>query len=603
MGMGTPRGWDRFVPTSRVLPTGDILRGRTSVGVYFCADWCGPCKAFTPILTNYYTGQRASSARDEESTLESVLVSRCRTARESEALFLTMPWTAMPHLDSVGTRRDDLMAKFRVTTIPALVFLEGTGAITCQDGRSEVVRQQAAANRTEGASDQRRRQANITSATTARPKSRLRLPAGAIVAYGVRPQARPAPGASASNGSVKALVLNCDLPARARGGLPPDTGNASHQAPRSPGSPPTFLTTARASVLAPRRLPAQQEAAGRPQSATTPIQEVASASPAPTPRPPWRSDRKRPPPKPNLVSESKQSKVWFAEGTAISPKPVQSRQQPDSRTAYHLTVAQLALMAKAALGGGGSATRETSMPAPQYQHETARVDTDWIGTTHRVGPIDPLKALGAGPNPAMGEVQRLRNAAWQAIETATVDGSERKRWWKAWKEHNTSCYIGGDSYPANATTDKLLTFAVAVWEDQYGLGSQVKVQLVKRALRHVAQKFVLDGHPDPRRSSPAQQSLDLPIARLIKNYQDADPPPQPKLALPVSTITALAINYRYGGPCHHRILLPAQGWRIHVPGKPMRQTEHSDPQLRRPFMAARGDSPTLSNASNTPHSG
>ena len=126
-----------------------------------------------------------------------------------------------------------------------------------------------------------------------------------------------------------------------------------------------------------------------------------------------------------------------------------------------------------------------------------------------------------------------------------VDGSERKRSWEAWKHHNTSYYDSNDADPDKVTTDKLLTFAVAVREGKYGLGSQVKVQSVKRALRHVAQKFVLDGRPDPRKSSPAQQSLDLPIARLIKSYQDNDPPPQPKLALPVSTITALAINYRW----------------------------------------------------------
>jgi hypothetical protein len=145
----------------------------------------------------------------------------------------------------------------------------------------------------------------------------------------------------------------------------------------------------------------------------------------------------------------------------------------------------------------------------------------------------------------MGEVQRLRDTVWQANETATVDGSERTRWWKAWEEHNTSYYSGNESDPTFPTTDKLLTFAGAVRVGRYRLGSQVTVQSVERALRHVAQKFVLDGHPDPRRSSPAQQSLDLPISRLIKSYRDADPPAQPQLALPVSTITALALNKRW----------------------------------------------------------
>jgi hypothetical protein len=66
--------------------------------------------------------------------------------------------------------------------------------------------------------------------------------------------------------------------------------------------------------------------------------------------------------------------------------------------------------------------------------------------------------------------------------------------------------------------DQLLTFAVAMWEGKYGLGSQVKIQSVERALRHIAQGLVLDGHPDPRRASAAVQSLDLPISRLLKKF-------------------------------------------------------------------------------------
>jgi hypothetical protein len=126
-----------------------------------------------------------------------------------------------------------------------------------------------------------------------------------------------------------------------------------------------------------------------------------------------------------------------------------------------------------------------------------------------------------------------------------VDGTERDRWWKAWTEHNIVLYGITDPSNETPTTDRLLTFAVAVREGKYGLGHQVKVQSVERALRHVAQKYVLDGHPDPRRASPAQQSLDLPISRLIKSFSDSDPPAQPKLALPISTITAIAANYRW----------------------------------------------------------
>ena len=80
---------------------------------------------------------------------------------------------------------------------------------------------------------------------------------------------------------------------------------------------------------------------------------------------------------------------------------------------------------------------------------------------------------------------------------------------------------------------------------KYGLGHQVKVQSVATALRLVSQKLVLDGHPDPRRASPAQHALDLPISRLLKKYSDEDPPAEPKLAIPISTITSIAKNYRW----------------------------------------------------------
>ena len=125
-----------------------------------------------------------------------------------------------------------------------------------------------------------------------------------------------------------------------------------------------------------------------------------------------------------------------------------------------------------------------------------------------------------------------------------VDGTERERHWTAWTMH-CSLFPETGKRSAGASMDQLLTFAVAAREGQYGLGAQVKVQSVQRALRHVAQRLVLDGHPDPLRSSPAQQSFDLPIARLLKKYKDEDPPAEPKLAIPISTITAIATKYRW----------------------------------------------------------
>jgi hypothetical protein len=146
----------------------------------------------------------------------------------------------------------------------------------------------------------------------------------------------------------------------------------------------------------------------------------------------------------------------------------------------------------------------------------------------------------------VGEIMRLRNIAWKAVGTATVHGTKRTRYWRAWTMHCQLYESVIGCQPSDQdTTDRLLTFAVAVREGKYGLGKQVKVQSVERALRHVAQKLVLDGHPNPRRASPAQHSLNLPIAWIIKKFRDEDPPAQPKLAIPVSTITTISKKYRW----------------------------------------------------------
>jgi hypothetical protein len=58
------------------------------------------------------------------------------------------------------------------------------------------------------------------------------------------------------------------------------------------------------------------------------------------------------------------------------------------------------------------------------------------------------------------------------------------------KHGRTHCALS--HHPSNCTqasetiTDKLLTFAVAMWEGKYSLGATVKVQSVERALRHIA---------------------------------------------------------------------------------------------------------------------
>jgi hypothetical protein len=105
------------------------------VGLYFGADWGHPCSEFKLVLERLYTAQAARGAH----RLEIVLVSRCRDAKATKYYGLGMPWLSMYHdaNDKVGmkTRMSVLMAKFGITTIPALVLLDKRGRVICADGR------------------------------------------------------------------------------------------------------------------------------------------------------------------------------------------------------------------------------------------------------------------------------------------------------------------------------------------------------------------------------------------------------------------------------------------------------------------------------------
>ena len=155
--------------------------------------------------------------------------------------------------------------------------------------------------------------------------------------------------------------------------------------------------------------------------------------------------------------------------------------------------------------------------------------------------------MESGKSARVAEIQRLRDAAWEAIGSATKDRSVKRKYWKSWQTHCQLYQTSGSSIPPTDTKNMLLTFAVAVREVQYGLGRQVKVQSVEKALRAIAQKYVLVGHQDPPRSSPAQHALDLPIAPLLKKFGKDNPPEEPKLAIPILTVKKIARQYHFSG--------------------------------------------------------
>ncbi len=141
--------WDSVAPTGSVLfrppsqsslLTDSVLKGRTVIGLYFSTDWCTPCKVFNPLLTKLYACKHAHCTKTNRNipAFEVVLVSGCREARATEHYFSTMPWAAMLHAEATGARGSALRDKFATTTIPALVLLDGEGAVLCRNAHERL---------------------------------------------------------------------------------------------------------------------------------------------------------------------------------------------------------------------------------------------------------------------------------------------------------------------------------------------------------------------------------------------------------------------------------------------------------------------------------
>lgn len=109
----------------------DTLAGKT-VGVYFSAHWCPPCRRFTPVLVKTYNELKAAGK-----PFEIVFAS---SDKSEEAMFgymkdTSMPWLALPFgSDHKGT----LGKKYSVRGIPTLVILDEKGDTVTTGGRGDV---------------------------------------------------------------------------------------------------------------------------------------------------------------------------------------------------------------------------------------------------------------------------------------------------------------------------------------------------------------------------------------------------------------------------------------------------------------------------------
>lgn len=104
------------------------LEGKV-IGLYFSAEWCPPCRTFTPVLAKFREANKAD--------FEVVLVSGDNSAASQQAYMkkYSMEWLAIPF---EAPQRNRAYDRFGVRGIPALVVVDGNGKLLERDGRSQI---------------------------------------------------------------------------------------------------------------------------------------------------------------------------------------------------------------------------------------------------------------------------------------------------------------------------------------------------------------------------------------------------------------------------------------------------------------------------------
>ena len=100
--------------------------------LYFSAQWCPPCRAFTPELIKFH------EKHAEKHNFEIVFCSWDQTEEEfmdyyqnHHGKWLAMPFQHRPQVDAMAQR-------FGVQTIPTLILIGANGDVVCKGARNMV---------------------------------------------------------------------------------------------------------------------------------------------------------------------------------------------------------------------------------------------------------------------------------------------------------------------------------------------------------------------------------------------------------------------------------------------------------------------------------
>ncbi|KAF7640202.1 Thioredoxin domain-containing protein [Meloidogyne graminicola] len=110
---------------------GQELQGKLTA-IYFSAHWCPPCRAFTPILKEFY-----DKVKESGEAFEIVFVSFDRSEEDLKNYLAEShgDWLYIPF----GSNNINvLVKKYSVSGVPELIVVKSNGDIITREGRADV---------------------------------------------------------------------------------------------------------------------------------------------------------------------------------------------------------------------------------------------------------------------------------------------------------------------------------------------------------------------------------------------------------------------------------------------------------------------------------